>query len=63
MKIHFKVTIQAGKRTESDVNIYGTSVNEKTLILKNGRTVTEQQLVDFIYQSLMTELNRLEDGE
>lgn len=52
MQINLNVKVKAGPRTETEVSVYGTSVNEKTIKLKNGQLITETQIAFWIESEL-----------
>lgn len=55
MNINLNVKVRGGPRTPVRVDVFSTSVNEKTLTFKNGMTVTQDQIATWI----KTELTRV----
>jgi type VI protein secretion system component Hcp len=59
-QINLNIKIKAGKRTPVEIDIYRTSVNEKTLDFINGKSLTEQDIIEIIYKNLAQELTKFE---
>lgn len=62
MKIHFRVTVYAGKRTKTVVEAHSTAVNPRTLTLVNGVRVSEKAIEDWIEEGLTAAIERLGRG-
>ena len=58
MQINLNVKIKAGPRTPINVDVYGTSVNEKTVKLPNGATLSENHIADWIERELTKSLKK-----
>jgi hypothetical protein len=56
MVINLNVKIKGGPRTPVEVDVYGTSVNDKVLKFKNGTTVKERHLAEWIERNLLKSL-------
>jgi len=56
MNINLNVKIKAGPRTVTEVTVYSTSVNEKSLELKNGKIITEHEIVEYLQMELTSML-------
>jgi hypothetical protein len=54
--LNFNVKVKAGKRTPVEVECYYTAVNQETLTLINGVTVTNQEIAEFIAQKVCAAL-------
>ena len=63
MKIHVEIDIYAGPKTVTEVWAYQRSLKKKAIRFKNGREVTNEQLVDFIETSVMEYLTQIKGGK
>jgi len=52
MHINLNVKIKVGPRTPVEVNVFSTSVNERTVKFTNGKQLTETQIADWIQPEL-----------
>lgn len=59
MKISFRVMINVGPRSETWVSAYGTAVNRKTAVLKNGEKITDATIAKWLENSLLAALKKL----
>ena len=63
MEININVKVKAGKRTPVDVTVITTGVNEKTLTLINGLTITDQQIAEWIDKQLTKAIKKIEEKQ
>jgi hypothetical protein len=59
MKIHFRVTVEAGPRTETAIEAYSTAINPRSIRFANGIEVTENELSRYIERSLKSALDEI----
>ena len=60
MKINLNVKIKAGPRTPVEIEVYGTSVNEKKIRFANGSEISESTIAVWIQENLKTALQKIE---
>ena len=58
MIINLNVKIKVGPRTPVNVEVYGTSVNEKVAKLQNGSSLSENHIAEWIERELTTALKK-----
>lgn len=61
MNINLNVKIKAGKRTQIDVGVYPTSVNEKIIEFNNGKTISEIEIADYLQKTLTNALKQISE--
>lgn len=59
--INLNVKIKVGPRTSTTVEVYSTSTNGKAVKLKNGKTLTDQMVADWIAENLPAALKKFEE--
>lgn len=62
MLINLNVKIKGGPRTPVDVDIYGTSVNEKIIKFKNGKKISENEIAEKIQQALISWMRNIQES-
>lgn len=60
MNINLNIKVYGGKRTELSVEARPTAVNEKTMVFKNGRSVTDTQIAEWMARKLESKLKGIE---
>jgi len=62
MLINLNVKIKGGPRTPIEVDVYGTSVNEKTIKFANGNKISESAITDWLYVNLTEALKKIQEA-
>jgi len=62
MIINLNVKIKGGPRTPVEVDVYGTSVNDKTLRFKNGTSIHERHIAEWIQRNLLKSLQNSQNA-
>lgn len=63
MEINLNVKVKGGPRTPVSVTVYGTAVNSKTLQFKNGNTVHEDTIAEWLMENLTIALRKIQDEQ
>ena len=63
MQISLRVTIQAGARTKTAVDVYALSSKTKVVTLKNGVRLTNDEIAEWLEKSLLEAIHKLEEKE
>ncbi len=58
MIININVKIKGGPRTPVEVDVYGTSVNDKIMKFKNGTVINERHIAEWIQRELLKSLQK-----
>ncbi len=61
MHLNLNVKIKAGPRTVTEVAVYSTSMNQKTITFANGREIKESVIANWIESELTLALNSIQD--
>ena len=61
MQINLNVKIKGGPRTQIDIEVYGTSVNEKIMKFKNGNEIKESSIAEWLQRNLLIYLKGIQD--
>ena len=62
MNINLNIKIKGGKRTPVEVTVYGTSVNQKELVFKNGNRIKENDIAEMISKNTENALRAIQDS-
>ena len=63
MEINLNVKVKGGPRTPVNVDVYGTAVNSKKLQFKNGNTVHENTIAEWLMENLTIALKKIQDEQ
>jgi hypothetical protein len=61
MEINLNIKIKGGKRTPIEVNVYRTSVNEKSIEFANGKQIKESTIIAWIKKYLTHSLKLIQE--
>ena len=56
MEVNLNVKVKAGKRTQPSVLVACFGVNVKTIEFANGKTITDEELANWIAENLQSAL-------
>ena len=63
MNMSFRVTLWAGKRTKTAVDAYSTAVNKRTVVLKNGKKLSDAEVARYLKNILLEAVKKLENEQ